>query len=122
MGVEIVEPNTCVRGCCRSDSIPLHLPPSSFSLLNPIARGAESVVYEAVLDGNKVAVKKPILSTSDHIDPQGIANAMGIATLVATHAKPPNYMFFFKESLNLAEKLHVEEWNPTFDQVLTISV
>ncbi|CAL5345355.1 unnamed protein product [Camellia sinensis] len=31
-------------------------------------------------------------------------------------------MFFFKESLNLAEKLHVEEWNPTFDQVLTISV
>ena len=30
--------------------------------------GAESVVYEAVLDGNKVAVKKPILSTSDHID------------------------------------------------------
>ncbi|KAF5942823.1 hypothetical protein HYC85_020465 [Camellia sinensis] len=48
----------------------------------------------------------------------------GIATLVAAHAKPPNYMFFFKfyESLNLAEKLHVEEWNPTFDQVLTISV
>ncbi|CAL5409180.1 unnamed protein product [Camellia sinensis] len=68
MGVEIVEPNTCIRGCCRSDSIPLHLPPSSYSLLNPIARGVESVVYEAVLDGNKVAMKKPILSTSDHID------------------------------------------------------
>ncbi|GMP47260.1 hypothetical protein CsSME_00015099 [Camellia sinensis var. sinensis] len=68
MGVEIVEPNTCIRGCCRSDSIPLHLPPSSYSLLNPIARGAESVVYEAVLDGNKVAMKNPILSTSDHID------------------------------------------------------
>ncbi|CAL5329161.1 unnamed protein product [Camellia sinensis] len=33
-------------------------------------------------------------------------------------------MSFFKfyESLNLAEKLHVEEWNPSFDQVLTISV
>ncbi|CAL5321623.1 unnamed protein product [Camellia sinensis] len=105
MGLEIVEPNTCIRGCCRSDSIPLHLPPSSYSLLNPIARGVESVVYEAVLDGNKL----------DH---------PGIATLVAAHAKPPNYMFFFKfyESLNLAEKLHVEEWNPTFDQVLTISV
>ncbi|CAL5411635.1 unnamed protein product [Camellia sinensis] len=102
MGVEIVEPNTCIRGCCRSDSIPLHLPPSSFSLLNPIARGAESVVYEAVLDGNKVAVKKPILSTSDHIDK------------------------FHKELQMLwnrhIEKLHVEEWNPTFDQVLTISV
>ncbi|CAL5409199.1 unnamed protein product [Camellia sinensis] len=124
MGVEIVEPNTCIRGCCRSDSIPLHLPPSSFSLLNPIARGAESVVYEAVLDGNKVAVKKPILSTSDHIDKfhKELQMLWGIATLVATHAKPPNYMFFFKESLNLAEKLHVEEWNPTFDQVLTISV
>ncbi|KAL7225582.1 hypothetical protein ACSBR1_020867 [Camellia fascicularis] len=131
MGVEIVEPNTCLRGCCRSDSIPLHLPPSSYSLLNPIARGAESVVYEAVLDGNKVAVKKPILSTSDHIDKFHKELQMlckldhpGIATFVAAHAKPPNYMFFFKfyESLNLAEKLHVEEWNPTFDQVLTISV
>ncbi|THG18851.1 hypothetical protein TEA_005630 [Camellia sinensis var. sinensis] len=131
MGVAIVEPNTCIRGCCRSDSIPLHLPPSSYSLLNPIARGAESVVYEAVLDGNKVAVKKPILSTSDHIDKFHKELQMlckldhpGIATLVAAHAKPPNYMFFFKfyESLNLAEKLHVEEWNPTFDQVLTISV
>ncbi|XP_028070718.1 protein kinase and PP2C-like domain-containing protein, partial [Camellia sinensis] len=91
--------------------------------------GAESAVYEAVLDGNKVAVKKPILSTSDHIDKFHTELQMlckldhpGIATLVATHAKPPNYMFFFKESLNLAEKLHVEEWNPTFDQVLTISV
>ncbi|CAL5362927.1 unnamed protein product [Camellia sinensis] len=131
MGVEIVEPNTCIRGCCRSDSIPLHLPPSSYSLLNPIARGAESVVYEAVLDGNKVAMKNPILSTSDHIDKFHKELQMrckldhpGIATLVAAHAKPPNYMFFFKfyESLNLAEKLHVEEWNPTFDQVLTISV
>ncbi|CAL5409178.1 unnamed protein product [Camellia sinensis] len=93
------------------------------------AGGAESVVYEAVLDGNKVAVKKPILSTSDHIDKFHKELQMickldhpRIATLVAAHAKPPNYMFFFKESLNLAEKLHVEEWNPTFDQVLTISV
>ncbi|CAL5385161.1 unnamed protein product [Camellia sinensis] len=104
----------------------LHLPPSSYSLLNPIARGAESVVYEAVLDGNKVAMKNPILSTSDHIDKfhKELQMRCGIATLVAAHAKPPNYMFFFKfyESLNLAEKLHVEEWNPTFDQVLTISV
>ncbi|CAL5409177.1 unnamed protein product [Camellia sinensis] len=124
MGVEIVEPNTCIRGCCWSDSIPLHLPPSSYSLLNPITRGAESVVYEAVLDGNKVAVKKPILSTSDHIVKfhKELQMLWGIATLVAAHAKPPNYMFFFKESLNLAEKLHVEEWNPTFDQVLTISI
>ncbi|GMP47247.1 hypothetical protein CsSME_00015099 [Camellia sinensis var. sinensis] len=76
-------------------------------------------------------MKNPILSTSDHIDKFHKELQMrckldhpGIATLVAAHAKPPNYMFFFKfyESLNLAEKLHVEEWNPTFDQVLTISV
>jgi hypothetical protein len=39
MGMEIVEPNTCIRGCCSSSSIPLHLPPSSYSLLSPIARG-----------------------------------------------------------------------------------
>lgn len=30
--------------------------------------GAESVVYEATLDGRKVAVKKPILSTSEELD------------------------------------------------------
>lgn len=95
MGLEIVEPNRCIRGCCTSKSIPLHLPPSSYTLLSPIARGnflllenlcnsfsssriwlfremviigAESVVYEATLFGKKVAVKKPILSTSDDID------------------------------------------------------
>ncbi|CAN1243541.1 Protein kinase and PP2C-like domain-containing protein [Linum perenne] len=68
MGLEIVEPNSCIRGCCCSDSIPLHLPTSAYTLLSPIARGAESVVYEAILNGAKVAVKKPILSTSEHID------------------------------------------------------
>ena len=30
--------------------------------------GAESVVYEATLFGKKVAVKKPILATSEDID------------------------------------------------------
>ena len=30
--------------------------------------GAESVVYEGTLDGNKVAVKKPILSTTEDIN------------------------------------------------------
>lgn len=33
-----------------------------------LVAGAESVVYEAILDGKKVAVKKPILSTSEDID------------------------------------------------------
>ena len=33
-----------------------------------VITGAESVVYEATLFGKKVAVKKPILSTSDDID------------------------------------------------------
>lgn len=30
--------------------------------------GSESVVYEATLDERKVAVKKPILSTSEELD------------------------------------------------------
>lgn len=131
MGLEIMEPNTCIRGCCRSDSIPLHLPPSSYSLSSPIARGAESVVYEATLYGEKVAVKKPILSTSEDINKFHKELQMlckldhpGFAILVAAHAKPPNYMFFFRlyESLNLGEKLHVEEWSPGIDQALAIMI
>ncbi|KAJ9694289.1 hypothetical protein PVL29_010002 [Vitis rotundifolia] len=131
MGVEIVQPNTCFRGCCSSESIPLCLPSSFYSLLSPIARGAESVVYEACLDGKKVAVKKPILSTSQDIDKFHKELQLlckldhpGIAKLVAAHAKPPNYMFFFEfyESGNLAEKLHVEEWSPGIDQVLMITL
>ncbi|GLT77820.1 hypothetical protein SLA2020_493770 [Shorea laevis] len=130
MGLEIVEPNTCFRGCCTSDSIPLHLPPSSYKLLSPIARGAQGVVYEAILDGRKVAVKKPILSTSEELDKFHKELQLlckldhpGIATLVAAHAKPPNYMFFFEfyESSNLAHKLHVEEWTPNVDQALMIT-
>ncbi|RVW15845.1 Protein kinase and PP2C-like domain-containing protein [Vitis vinifera] len=131
MGVEIVQPNTCFRGCCSSESIPLCLPSSFYSLLSPIARGAESVVYEACLDGKKVAVKKPILSTSQDIDKFHKELQLlckldhpGIAKLVAAHAKPPNYMFFFEfyESGNLADKLHVEEWSPGIDQALMITV
>lgn len=47
----------------------------------------------------------------------------GLAKFVAAHAKPPNYMLFFEfyESHNLAEKLHVEEWSPSIDQVLMIA-
>ncbi|EOY08756.1 Kinase family protein / protein phosphatase 2C (PP2C) family protein isoform 1 [Theobroma cacao] len=131
MGLDIVQPNTCVRGCCSSDSIPLHLPPSSYILLSPIARGAESVVYEAILDGKRVAVKKPILSTSDELDKfhkelQLLCKLHhpGIATLVAAHARPPNYMFFFQfyEERNLAHKLHVQEWTPDIDHALTITL
>lgn len=48
----------------------------------------------------------------------------GLATLVAAHAKPPNYMFFFEfyGSGNLAHQLHLEEWSPDIDQVLDIAV
>lgn len=48
----------------------------------------------------------------------------GIATLIAAHAKPPNYMFFFKlyESQNLAQKLHVEEWIPTLNDALMMAM
>lgn len=46
-----------------------------------------------------------------------------LAKLVAAHARPPNYMFFFEfyESRNLAEKLHVEEWSPSIEQVVRIA-
>jgi hypothetical protein len=51
-------------------------------------------------------------------------NHPGIATLIAAHAKPPNYMFFFKlyESSNLGHKLHVEEWAPTVNDALMITM
>ncbi|XP_058101226.1 protein kinase and PP2C-like domain-containing protein isoform X2 [Magnolia sinica] len=128
---EILEPNTCIRGCCSSAKIPLHLRSSSYSLIQPIARGSESVVYEASLDGRRVAVKKPILSTSDDLDKfhrelQLLCQLEhpGLATLVAVHARPPNYMFFFRfyEGRNLAEKLHVEEWNAGIHEALGIAV
>ncbi|KAG7569969.1 Protein kinase domain [Arabidopsis thaliana x Arabidopsis arenosa] len=131
MVMEIVKPNTCIRGCCTSESIPLHLPSSSFTLLFPIAKGSESFVYEAILDGRRVAAKKPILSTSDDLDKfhrnlQLLCNLDHpcVAKLLAAHAKPPNYMFFFEfyESGTLAEKLHVEEWSPSIDQVLVITL
>lgn len=197
MGLEIMDPNTCIRGCCSTNSIPLHLQPSAFTLLSPIARGkhstlhwlipvqlhetfcwdigflwngdagGESTVYEGRLDGRKVAVKKPILSTSEELDkfhkelqllwlvslyfilyfsikwknvkvqtekqvyrhskiffPWSELDHPGIVKLVAANAKPPNYMFFFEyyESPNLAEKLHVEEWNPSINQVLMITL
>lgn len=94
-------------------------------------QGAESVVYEAILDGKRVAVKKPILSTSDELDKfhkelQLLCKLHhpGIATLVAAHARPPNYMFFFQfyEERNLAHKLHVQEWTPDIDHALTITL
>ncbi|XP_026426240.1 protein kinase and PP2C-like domain-containing protein isoform X1 [Papaver somniferum] len=131
MVMEIVEPNTCVRGCCKSKTIPLHLLPSTYTLLSPIAKGSESVVYEAILNGKKVAVKKPILATSDDLDRfhkelQLLCKLddLGIATLIAAHAKPPNYMFFFQfyESGDLSGKLHVQEWIPSLKEMLHISL
>ncbi|KAG8372172.1 hypothetical protein BUALT_Bualt12G0038800 [Buddleja alternifolia] len=130
MVLEITEPNTCIRGCCHSQTIPLHLRPSTYSLSSPIARGAESVVYEATLDGRKVAVKKPILSTSDDLDKFHKELQLlckldhpGVLKLVAAHARPPNYMFFFEfyEAGNLAQKLHVEEWSPGIGQAIEIT-
>ena len=48
----------------------------------------------------------------------------GLVRLIAAHARPPDYLLFFEfyESPNLAEKLHIEEWNPTTDEVLVIAI
>lgn len=140
--VESSKKNTCIRGCCWSETIPLHVPPSSFSLLSqqPIARGSESSVFLASLaplhgdgDGDRrrrVAAKKPILSTSDDLDKFHRELQLwckvdhpGLAKLVAAHARPPNYMFFFEmyENGNLADRLHVQEWSPSLIEALTIA-
>ncbi|KAM3330650.1 hypothetical protein ACQJBY_027053 [Aegilops geniculata] len=133
MGLLEVPPedtNRCVRGCCRSDAIPLHLPAASFSLLSPIARGSESTVYEARLGGERAAAKKPVLSTSDDLDKFHYQLQLlceldhpGLAKLIAAHARPPNYLMFFEyfEPPNLADKIHVEEWSPSIQQVVTIA-
>ncbi|XP_037405582.1 protein kinase and PP2C-like domain-containing protein isoform X2 [Triticum dicoccoides] len=133
MGLLEVPPedtNRCVRGCCRSDAIPLHLPAASFSLLSPIARGAESTVYEAQLGGERAAAKKPVLSTFDDLDKFHYQLQLlceldhpGLAKLIAAHARPPNYLMFFEyfEPPNLADKIHVEEWSPSIQQVVTIA-
>ncbi|XP_074306799.1 protein kinase and PP2C-like domain-containing protein [Silene latifolia] len=129
MGIEIMEPNSCIRGCCLSKTIPLHLSPHSFSIISPIARGSESVVYEGTLDGKEVAIKKPILSTSDDLDKfhkelQILCKLdhPGLGKLIAAHAKPPNYMFFFElyKLGSLAQKLHVDEWCPGIHQALVV--
>ncbi|XP_068666031.1 protein kinase and PP2C-like domain-containing protein [Aristolochia californica] len=123
--------SACFRGCCTSDKIRLDVPRSSYILHSPIARGSESVVYEATLDGRKVAAKKPVLSTSEHLDKFHSELQLlctldhpGLATLVAAHAKPPDYLFFFPfyEHGNLADKIHVEEWNPSIEQVVDIAI
>ncbi|CAL4949367.1 unnamed protein product [Urochloa decumbens] len=132
MGLEVPpeESNRCVRGCCRSATIPLHLPPASFSLLSPIARGSESTVYEARLGGERVAAKKPVLSTSEDLDKFHYQLQLlceldhpGLAKLTAAHARPPNYLMFFDffEPPNLADKIHVEEWSPSVQQVVAIA-
>ncbi|PUZ56333.1 hypothetical protein GQ55_5G287700 [Panicum hallii var. hallii] len=124
------ETNRCVRGCCRSAAIPLHLPSASFSLLSPIARGSESTVYEARLAGERVAAKKPVLSTSEDLDKFHYQLQLlceldhpGLAKLIAAHARPPNYLMFFDffEPPNLADKIHVEEWSPSVQQVVAIA-
>ncbi|GJM94210.1 hypothetical protein PR202_ga10836 [Eleusine coracana subsp. coracana] len=170
MGLELPpeESNRCVRGCCHSAVIPLHLPPASYSLVSPIARGSESTVYEARLGGERAAAKKPVLSTSEDLDKFhyqlqllwsvflalqlqlqfsdlehmavcffGHAYLIklcflcifskldhpGLAKLIAAHAKPPNYLLFFDffDPPNLAEKIHVEEWSPSVQQVVSIA-
>jgi hypothetical protein len=47
----------------------------------------------------------------------------GLAKLIAAHARPPNYLLFFDyfDPPNLADKIHVEEWSPSLQQVVSIA-
>ncbi|GFP85025.1 protein kinase and pp2c-like domain-containing protein [Phtheirospermum japonicum] len=66
MVLEIMETKHLYPGCCCSQTIPLHLRPSSFlPLSSQSPEVAESVVYEGILDGKKVAVKKPKLHVEE---------------------------------------------------------
>uniref|UniRef100_A0A8R7PRE6 Protein kinase domain-containing protein n=1 Tax=Triticum urartu TaxID=4572 RepID=A0A8R7PRE6_TRIUA len=92
--------------------------------------GSESTVYEVRLGGERAAAKKPVLSTSDDLDKFHYQLQLlceldhpGLAKLIAAHARPPNYLMFFEyfEPPNLADKIHVEEWSPSIQQVVTIA-
>ncbi|KAJ8625324.1 hypothetical protein MRB53_033854 [Persea americana] len=51
----------------------------------------------ARLDGTKVALKKPVLFTSDDLDKfHRELQQLWLATFVPAHARPTNYMFFFQ--------------------------
>lgn len=122
--------STCVRGCCRSDCLPLAIPKSDIKILAEIARGAESVVYEARYGGKSVAAKKPRLSTTDdmnrfHTELQILSKLdhSNIATLIGARAYPPDYYFLYDlyEHGNLGDALHVSEWRPSLQQVMTIA-
>ncbi|KAH8972536.1 hypothetical protein BDL97_02G202900 [Sphagnum fallax] len=124
-------PNTCVRGCCSSTHIPLAIPKTHFNITKEIARGAESVVYEARLEGKLVAAKKPKLSTSADLDRfheelQILSKVEhpNVATLVGVRAYPPDYFFFYHlyENGNLGDALHEADWRPTLQQILTIAI
>ncbi|EFJ28625.1 hypothetical protein SELMODRAFT_441116 [Selaginella moellendorffii] len=121
----------CFRGCCYSERIPLAVSRSCIRLNEEIARGAESVVYDARLNGKIVAAKKPRLSTADdldrfHTELQLLTklNHPRISTLLAAHAHPPDYLFLFKfyEHGNLFHALHAREVNFTTQQMLKITI
>lgn len=87
-------------------------------------------MYEARLGGERAAAKKPVLATSDDLDKFHYQLQLlceldhpGLAKLIAAHARPPNYLMFFEffEPPNLADKIHVEEWSPSIQQVVNIA-
>eukprot|EP00850_Spirogloea_muscicola_P023527 SM000364S13662 [mRNA] locus=s364:59070:63877:+ [translate_table: standard] len=121
----------CVRGCCRSDRLPLDVPKDSIKTGREIGKGAESIVYQGTYAGCQVAIKRPKLTTSEDIDNlhkelKLISHLQHphIATLVAARAYPPDYSIVYElyEHGNLFNALHVREWQPTAQDVLRISL
>eukprot|EP00271_Cylindrocystis_brebissonii_P013221 TRINITY_DN328_c0_g1_i3.p1 TRINITY_DN328_c0_g1~~TRINITY_DN328_c0_g1_i3.p1 ORF type:complete len:581 (+),score=98.28 TRINITY_DN328_c0_g1_i3:367-2109(+) len=121
----------CVRGCCTSVNIRLDVGKYDVTNQKEIARGAESIVYRGSLDGQHVALKKPSLQTAAdinrfHHELQLLSSLEHkcIANLRAARAHPSDYAFIFEyyERGNLADTLHVLDWKPTRQEVISVAL
>ncbi|KAG0462714.1 hypothetical protein HPP92_021190 [Vanilla planifolia] len=67
MMLEKEELNTCFSWLLLKRRHSLHLPSSSYSLVQTIARGSESNIFEARLHGRRL-LPRSLFSTSEDID------------------------------------------------------
>eukprot|EP00899_Mesostigma_viride_P022588 jgi/Mesvir1/3513/Mv11990-RA.1 len=123
--------SSCVRGCCKSDSIPLDVPATDIKIQELLSEGAESTVYRAIWNGAAVAAKKPRLQTAEDIarfhkelSLQCGLNHPQISTLLAARAYPPDYYLLYElcDNGSLAEALHERGWRPNWASFIKIAI